>query len=102
MHRALEAASSELKIRVSLHQGPCLAVNLNTGMDYFGSVVNEAAKLQVLADSHEIVLSETLVEQEAIVGLLTAQELSHRRVEFNITETSPLKSAAIVSVHAAR
>ena len=97
MHRALEAASSELGIRVSLHQGSCLAVNLNTGMDYFGSVVNEAAKLQSLADSEEIALSETLVEQEAIAGILAAHELSHRRVDFKTTETSPLQSAAVVS-----
>lgn len=36
--------------RITINRGPCLAVNLNNGIDYFGQTVNIAAKLQNYAD----------------------------------------------------
>ena len=47
-----------LRIRVSLHSGSCLAVNLNSGIDYFGNTVNLAAKLQSEASAGQIVFTD--------------------------------------------
>ena len=58
----------QIEVRVSLHSGPCLAVNLNKGVDYFGSVVNEAAKLQAAAGASEIAVSPELAERLGIAG----------------------------------
>lgn len=44
-------------LRVSIHSGPCLAVNLNSGVDYFGNTVNYAAKIQQFAGAREIAFS---------------------------------------------
>jgi class 3 adenylate cyclase len=46
------------RLRISLNTGPCIAVRLNTDIDYFGHTVNIAAKLQALAESWQIAMSE--------------------------------------------
>ncbi|MCS6984739.1 MAG: adenylate/guanylate cyclase domain-containing protein [Leptospiraceae bacterium] len=52
----------DIRLRVGIHYGDCLAVNLNTGLDYFGKTVNTAAKLQSLAAANEIVFSHEFLE----------------------------------------
>lgn len=54
------ADAKGLRLRVSLHIGPCIAVQLNAGIDYFGSTVNRASKLQRYGGAGEIVLSDPL------------------------------------------
>jgi len=41
-----------------LHAGPCLAVNANDKLDYFGSVVNLAARLLEKCQGDDLVLAE--------------------------------------------
>lgn len=47
-----------LRIRISVHTGPCLAVKLNSGIDYFGNTVNLAAKLQGVVESQQVVYTD--------------------------------------------
>ena len=49
---------SPIKLRVSFHQGPVLCANMNVGLDYFGNTVNQAAKIQKWAGSHELAITE--------------------------------------------
>ena len=35
-----------LQLKAGIHTGPCIAVTLNDRLDYFGSTVNMAARLQ--------------------------------------------------------
>lgn len=49
--------SDAIRVRASIHTGPVIAVNLNTGIDYFGNTVNFAAKLQARAGAGEIAVS---------------------------------------------
>jgi class 3 adenylate cyclase len=51
---------TNLRLRVSLHMGKCLAVRLTSNIDYFGNTVNMAAKLQALAEEQQIAMSETI------------------------------------------
>lgn len=53
-------AATKLRIRISVHTGPCLAVKLNSGIDYFGSTVNLAAKLQGVVESQQIVYTDAV------------------------------------------
>lgn len=57
-------------LRISIHAGPCLAVNLNSGVDYFGNTVNFAAKLQQLAGAREIAFSRDFEQDPRIAGYL--------------------------------
>jgi class 3 adenylate cyclase len=57
-------------IKLGLHQGPCIAVTLNDRLDYFGSNVNLAARLQGESRGGDIVLSESLAADPAVAGLI--------------------------------
>jgi class 3 adenylate cyclase len=47
-----------IRLRISLNTGPCIAVRLNATMDFFGGTVNVAAKLQSLAETWQVAMSE--------------------------------------------
>lgn len=51
-------ADTHVRLRISIHTGPVIAVHLHQGIDYFGGTVNVAAKLQACAEACEIALSE--------------------------------------------
>jgi class 3 adenylate cyclase len=59
-----------LVIKLGLHQGPCLAVNLNDRLDYFGTTVNLAARLQGQSQGGDVVISEKLQRDPAVAKLL--------------------------------
>ena len=59
-----------ISIKLGLHQGPCIAVTLNDRLDYFGSNVNLAARLQGESRGGDIVLSEPLAEDAGVAALI--------------------------------
>ncbi len=65
-----------LSIKVGLHEGPCIAVTLNGRLDYFGTTVNMAARLQGQSEGGDIVLSEAVAEDPAVAALLPALDCS--------------------------
>jgi class 3 adenylate cyclase len=46
---------------MGIHEGSCLAVTLNGQQDYFGQTVNIASRVQGLAASRSIVVTESVV-----------------------------------------
>ncbi len=50
--------NGDLRLKAGLHVGPCIAVNANERLDYFGSTVNLAARLAGQCMENEIVLSD--------------------------------------------
>jgi class 3 adenylate cyclase len=65
----------DLVIKLGLHTGPCIAVTLNERLDYFGSTVNMAARLQGQSEGGDIVLSEALSADPAVASLLGRYDL---------------------------
>lgn len=59
-----------LKLRVALQSGPVLAVNLNTGIDYFGNTVNLLAKIEGALESGEIGMPASMYESPEIRRIL--------------------------------
>ena len=51
-------------------QGPSIAVTLNERLDYFGSTVNMAARVQAQSHGGDIVLSRDIAEDAAVAPLL--------------------------------
>lgn len=49
-----------LSIKAGIHAGPCIVVNLNDRLDYFGSTVNIAARLPHFSNGGEVILSEAI------------------------------------------
>ena len=48
-------------LKIGVHTGPSISVNLNDRLDYFGSTVNMAARLQGKSEGGDIVLSEAVM-----------------------------------------
>jgi class 3 adenylate cyclase len=63
-------AADSVVIKLGLHGGPCIAVTLNDRLDYFGSTVNLAARLQGQSAGGDIVISQSLAEDSAVAPLL--------------------------------
>ncbi|MDR3518319.1 MAG: adenylate/guanylate cyclase domain-containing protein [Azospirillaceae bacterium] len=59
-----------LVIRLGLHTGPCVAVTLNGRLDYFGSTVNLAARLEGCGHGGDVVISQSLAMDPAISTVL--------------------------------
>ena len=60
IQRRIHAEHPAVSVKVGLHAGPCIAVNSNDKLDYFGTTVNRAARIQGLADGRDIVMSAEL------------------------------------------
>lgn len=57
-------------VRIGLHGGPCIAVTLNDRLDYFGSTVNLAARLEQQSRGGDVVVSDDLARDPAVAALL--------------------------------
>ncbi|HZP25425.1 MAG TPA: DUF5939 domain-containing protein [Dehalococcoidia bacterium] len=68
------AAMEELpiQVKIGIHHGPCIAVTLNERLDYFGSVVNIAARLERLSQGDDVVVSSTVRDDPEVAKLLEA------------------------------
>jgi class 3 adenylate cyclase len=55
-----ERGEPMLWLKVGMHKGPCIIVNLNDRLDYFGSTVNIAARLPAFSQGGELVFSEEI------------------------------------------
>lgn len=57
-------------IKLGLHVGPCIVVTLNERLDYFGSTVNLAARVQGQSRGGDIVLSMAMAEDPEVSRLI--------------------------------
>jgi class 3 adenylate cyclase len=66
----VERHHQSLHLKMGIHAGSCLAVTLNDQQDYFGQTVNIASRVQGLATSRSIVVTEQVVENVQATALL--------------------------------
>jgi class 3 adenylate cyclase len=65
----------DLVIKLGVHYGPCIAVTLNDRLDYFGSTINMAARLQGESGGGDIVLSNDLAKDPIVAAILADYEV---------------------------
>jgi len=70
-----ERQHQSLGLKMGIHEGPCLAVILNAQQDYFGQTVNIASRVQGLAASRSIVVTESVLENAEARAVLDANGL---------------------------
>jgi len=70
------SASPPIVIKLGVHSGPTIAVTLNDRLDYFGSTVNMAARLQGQSEGGEIVLSQEIAADPAVTMLLAGLSMA--------------------------
>jgi class 3 adenylate cyclase len=66
----------DLLLKIGLHSGSCIAVELNDRLDYFGRTVNIAARVQGIAAAGEIVCTETVYRAPGVREALAATGLT--------------------------
>lgn len=59
-----------LGLKSGIHMGPSIAVTLNQRLDYFGSTVNAAARLEGLSHGNDIVISGAVRSDPEVAALL--------------------------------
>jgi class 3 adenylate cyclase len=70
-----------------MHTGPCIAVTLNDRLDYFGSTVNLAARLEGQSTGGDVVISTAVYADPEVRELLQECPAGLRATQFKI----PLK-----------
>jgi class 3 adenylate cyclase len=69
-----------LHLRAALHLGPSIAVSLNERLDYFGSTINAAARLEKFSQGGDVVLSQAVYDDPEITEFL-AEPSSQLQIE---------------------
>jgi class 3 adenylate cyclase len=76
MHEKLPQAnpdagqSARLQLKSSLHIGPCLAVNANDKLDFFGSTINLAARMVACCQGDDLTISDELYQRPETIEFL--------------------------------
>jgi class 3 adenylate cyclase len=65
-----EGSRRPLTLRAGIHAGPCIAVTLNERLDYFGSAVNLAARLEGLSRGGDLVVSGVVADDPEVAAWL--------------------------------
>jgi len=63
-----------LQLKAGIHSGPCIAVTLNDRLDYFGSTVNMAARLEGLSSGSDVIISGAVFGDAKVNALLRSEE----------------------------
>src|SRR5205823_2930047 len=59
-----------LHVKLGLHRGPCIAVNANDLLDYFGSTVNIAARVQNESVGGDIMMTDEIISDPGVRQVL--------------------------------
>ena len=96
-------------IKLGLHTGPCIAVTLNDRLDYFGTMVNLAARQQGESIGGDIVLSPAFAEDvmvaDRLADLAFSSETAHLKgfdapvPYFRITGSNDVSHGAKAGAH---
>ena len=69
------AGVAPLTLKAGVHTGPCIAVTLNDRLDYFGSTVNMAARLEGLSNGDDVIISKALYDDPEVRQLVANENL---------------------------
>jgi class 3 adenylate cyclase len=75
-----------LRIKMGIHTGSVITVNMNNRIDYFGNTVNTAARIESNALDHSVCFSREVFEQAGVKRFLKQKQdelgaqITHRTV----------------------
>ncbi|MCC6574094.1 MAG: adenylate/guanylate cyclase domain-containing protein [Planctomycetes bacterium] len=67
-------------LKVGMHEGPCIAVTLNERLDYFGTTVNLAARVESLSEGGDILTTASTAEHAAAEDVLKPRGWNAERI----------------------
>lgn len=74
----------KIAVKIGLHFGPAIVVNLNNRIDYFGQTVNLTARIQSAANVGEILISEEMRNNEDFRVSLKSEVVGVRKKELDL------------------
>lgn len=74
----IENSDRELELKVGVHAGPCIVMEANDLIDFFGTTVNTSARIQSAASAGELVLSHPVAQEPEVAQVLSP---IHSRVQ---------------------
>jgi class 3 adenylate cyclase len=80
-----ESGEPLLWLKAGIHRGPCIVVNLNDRLDYFGSTVNIAARLSGFSKGGEFIFTEEIYDDAEIDKFLEENSTLESRRPFTGT-----------------
>lgn len=87
-----------LGLRIGLHRGPCIAMTANERIDYFGTTVNTAARVQSVAGGREIALSPTMLDLPEVRALLAERKLPARTEELKLKGLTGRHAVSLIQI----
>jgi class 3 adenylate cyclase len=76
--------SPPLRLKAGIHTGPCIAVTLNDRLDYFGSTVNMAARLEGLSSADDVIISGALYDDPEVREFIATEKLDAAAFEITL------------------
>ncbi len=73
--------NERIEVKIGIHSGTTIVVTLNKRLDYFGTTVNTAARIQGISRPNEVVVSETVFDSPAVNGILSQYNASVNKTE---------------------
>ena len=77
----LASGAPPFYLKAGMHHGPCIAVTMNDRLDYFGSVVNMAARLERLSSGEDVIISDAVRQDPEVAEFLLDSRLAVERFE---------------------
>ena len=65
-NQSVQTGENSIGLKVGLHRGHVIAVKANQALDFFGQTVNIAARVQGLAGSGEVWITDEIMKEDAI------------------------------------
>jgi len=65
-----------LRLKLGLHAGPAIAVTLNERLDYFGTTVNIASRLEGQAQGDDLIVSTEVMQQPGVQRVLSERAVA--------------------------
>jgi class 3 adenylate cyclase len=83
-----------IKVKIGIHRGTALLVNLNNSLDYFGTTVNKAARIGNIAKNDEVAFSEEVYNDQAFLTALKAAGVS--QIQRQVEDLKGIKGGQVV------
>jgi class 3 adenylate cyclase len=64
------SGADSLQLKLGIHAGPCLCVNLSGRLDYFGTTVNIAARVESLSEGQDVVATAAVFREAGVAQVL--------------------------------
>lgn len=73
-----------LELKIGIHHGSCIAVNMNNVMDYFGTAVNLAARIQKQSRGGDVVVTEDVWNDPKVQEVLSKHVHSLEVINYEV------------------